>query len=200
MRSDRRDAERLRVSRRSCESVDGAARGRYGEQSRGTCELRHRASARWGQRRASRRPVAIAPSVLVRDLSPRALRKRTYGDQPAPARRYRRRPARRPSPPRRRRDFRVADCLRQSGRAADLEWRSSAPRVCRAACARRQSPEAYSTTGGGMIAARSALAISQIALSVILLAGALLLIRSFQRLQQIDLGMKPDHALTFAVI
>src|SRR5215475_7493853 len=55
------------------------------------------------------------------------------------------------------------------------------------------------TSSRRMIAARSALAISQIALSVILLAGALLLIRSFQRLQQIDLGMKPDHALTFAV-
>src|SRR5215813_3613422 len=56
------------------------------------------------------------------------------------------------------------------------------------------------TSSRRTIAARSALAISQIALSVILLAGALLLIRSFQRLQQIDLGMKPDHALTFAVI
>jgi predicted permease len=55
------------------------------------------------------------------------------------------------------------------------------------------------TSSRRTIAARSALAISQIALSVILLAGALLLIRSFQRLQQIDLGMKPDHALTFAV-
>src|SRR5262245_47732998 len=56
------------------------------------------------------------------------------------------------------------------------------------------------TSSRRTIAARSALAISQIALSVILLTGALLLIRSFQRLQQIDLGMKPDHALTFAVI
>src|SRR5262247_1638424 len=55
------------------------------------------------------------------------------------------------------------------------------------------------TSSRRTITARSALAISQIALSVILLAGALLLIRSFQRLQQIDLGMKPDHALTFAV-
>jgi len=47
------------------------------------------------------------------------------------------------------------------------------------------------------VAARSALVIGQLALSVILLVGALLLIRSFQRLQQVDLGIKPDHALTF---
>src|SRR5499426_712407 len=55
------------------------------------------------------------------------------------------------------------------------------------------------TSSRRTITARSALAISQLALSVILLVGALLLIRSFQRLQQVDLGIKPDHALTFAV-
>jgi putative ABC transport system permease protein len=49
------------------------------------------------------------------------------------------------------------------------------------------------------VAARSVLVVSQIALSVILLAGALLLIRSYQRLQQVDLGIKPDHVLTFSV-
>src|SRR5262245_37544528 len=55
------------------------------------------------------------------------------------------------------------------------------------------------TSSRRTVAARSALVISQLALSVILLVGALLLIRSFQRLQQVDLGIKPDHALTFAV-
>jgi putative ABC transport system permease protein len=55
------------------------------------------------------------------------------------------------------------------------------------------------TSSRRTIAARSALVIGQLALSVILLVGALLLIRSFQRLQQVDLGLEPDHALTFAV-
>src|SRR5262249_50545343 len=49
------------------------------------------------------------------------------------------------------------------------------------------------------VAARSVLVISQLALSVILLAGALLLIRSWQRLQQVDLGIQPDHVLAFNV-
>jgi putative ABC transport system permease protein len=55
------------------------------------------------------------------------------------------------------------------------------------------------TSSRRTIAARSALVISQLALSVILLVGALLLIRSFQRLQKVDLGIEPDHVLTFAV-
>lgn len=49
------------------------------------------------------------------------------------------------------------------------------------------------------VAARSLLAVSQLALSVILLAGAVLLIRSYQRLQQVDLGIEPDRVLTFSV-
>ena len=49
------------------------------------------------------------------------------------------------------------------------------------------------------VAARSVLVISQLALSVILLVGALLLIRSYQQLQQVDLGIGPDHVLTFSV-
>src|SRR5215468_1558527 len=55
------------------------------------------------------------------------------------------------------------------------------------------------TSSRRAIAARSALVISQLALSVILLVGALLMIRSYQRLQQVDLGIEPDHALTFSV-
>jgi predicted permease len=43
------------------------------------------------------------------------------------------------------------------------------------------------------------LVISQLALSVILLVGALLLIRSYQKLQQVDLGIEPNRVLTFSV-
>jgi putative ABC transport system permease protein len=49
------------------------------------------------------------------------------------------------------------------------------------------------------VAARSVLVVSQLALSVILLVGGLLLIRSYQRLQQVDLGIRTDHVLTFSV-
>jgi len=55
------------------------------------------------------------------------------------------------------------------------------------------------TSSRRAVAARSMLVISQLALSVILLAGALLLIRSYQRLQQVNLGIEPDHVLTFSV-
>src|SRR5262245_48336562 len=53
------------------------------------------------------------------------------------------------------------------------------------------------TSSRRSIAARSVLVITQLALSVILLVGAALLIRSYQRLQQVDLGIEPDHVLTF---
>jgi putative ABC transport system permease protein len=49
------------------------------------------------------------------------------------------------------------------------------------------------------IAARSSLVVGQLALSVVLLVGALLLIRSYQRLQQVNLGIQPDRLLTFGV-
>src|SRR5262245_20806178 len=55
------------------------------------------------------------------------------------------------------------------------------------------------TSSRRTVAARSMLVISQLALSVILLVGALLLIRSYQLLQQVDLGIEPDHVLTFSV-
>jgi putative ABC transport system permease protein len=55
------------------------------------------------------------------------------------------------------------------------------------------------TTSRRAVAVRSGLVISQLALSVILLVGALLLIRSYQRLQQLDLGIEPDGVLTFGV-
>jgi putative ABC transport system permease protein len=56
-----------------------------------------------------------------------------------------------------------------------------------------------STASRRTVIARSVLVISQLALSVILLAGALLLIRSYKQLQQVDLGIQPDHLLTFSV-
>jgi putative ABC transport system permease protein len=55
------------------------------------------------------------------------------------------------------------------------------------------------TSSRRAVATRSLLVISQLALSVIVLAGALLLIRSWQRLQQVDLGITPDRVLTFDV-
>ena len=56
-----------------------------------------------------------------------------------------------------------------------------------------------STSSRHTVAARSVLVISQLAFSVILLVGALLLIRSYQQLQQVNLGIEPDRLLTFSV-
>ena len=47
------------------------------------------------------------------------------------------------------------------------------------------------------VAARSVLVVGQLALSAILLVGALLLIRSYQRLLHVDLGIESDRVLTF---
>jgi putative ABC transport system permease protein len=47
------------------------------------------------------------------------------------------------------------------------------------------------------VVARSSLVVAQLALSVVLLTGALLLIRSYQHLQKVDLGLDPDNLLTF---
>jgi predicted permease len=46
---------------------------------------------------------------------------------------------------------------------------------------------------------RQVLVVSQIALAVVLLAGAGLLLRSFQRLSHVDLGIRADNVLTFSV-
>jgi putative ABC transport system permease protein len=44
------------------------------------------------------------------------------------------------------------------------------------------------------------LVVAQLAVSVMLLVGALLLIRAYERLQQVDLGLQPDRVLTFGIV
>ena len=46
---------------------------------------------------------------------------------------------------------------------------------------------------------RRALVISEIALAVVLVVGCSVMVRSFLRLQRIDLGFAPDHLLTFGI-
>lgn len=46
---------------------------------------------------------------------------------------------------------------------------------------------------------RGMLAVAQLALAVVLLAGAGLLLRSFQRVLEVDPGFKPDHVITAAL-
>ncbi len=50
------------------------------------------------------------------------------------------------------------------------------------------------------VLARAVLVVAQLAVSVILLVGALLLIRAYQRLQHVDLGVRADRVLTFGII
>jgi putative ABC transport system permease protein len=56
------------------------------------------------------------------------------------------------------------------------------------------------TSSRRAVVVRSALVISQLAASVILLVGALLLVRSYHQLQQVDLGLQPDRVLTFGLV
>ncbi len=54
-----------------------------------------------------------------------------------------------------------------------------------------------SATGPRRRGLSATLVISQITLSMVLVATALLLVRSFRQLQQVDLGFDPSHVLTF---
>jgi predicted permease len=56
------------------------------------------------------------------------------------------------------------------------------------------------TTGSrARLRARRALVISEIALAVVLVVGCSVMVRSFLRLQRVELGFTPDHLLTFGV-
>lgn len=55
------------------------------------------------------------------------------------------------------------------------------------------------TSSRAAVAMRSALVVGQLAVSVVLLAGALLLVRSYQQLQRVDLGIDPQRVLTFSL-
>ncbi len=55
------------------------------------------------------------------------------------------------------------------------------------------------TAGGASQRLRSALAVAELALSLALLAGSGLLIRSFLRLQEVDAGFRPDGVLTMRI-
>lgn len=47
--------------------------------------------------------------------------------------------------------------------------------------------------------ARNILVVAEIALSMVVLAGATLMVQSYRRLESIDLGFRPDHMLSFEV-
>ena len=55
------------------------------------------------------------------------------------------------------------------------------------------------TSSRAAVAMRSALVVGQLAVSVVLLTGALLLVRSYQQLQRVDLGIEPQRVLTFSL-
>jgi putative ABC transport system permease protein len=54
------------------------------------------------------------------------------------------------------------------------------------------------TSGGGHARLRSVLVISEIAVALVLLAASGLLLRSFEKMRQVDLGFRPDHTLAAA--
>ncbi len=51
------------------------------------------------------------------------------------------------------------------------------------------------TAGGGHARLRSALVVTEIAVALVLLAASGLLLRSFEKMRQVDLGFRPDHTL-----
>lgn len=72
--------------------------------------------------------------------------------------------------------------------------------------ASRQDLVAALKEGGGKIggdragrSARNAMVVAEIALSVVVLAGAALMVQSYRHLEGIDLGFRPDHLLSFSI-
>ena len=55
------------------------------------------------------------------------------------------------------------------------------------------------TSGGSEVYLRKGLVVAQMALSLLLLAGAGLFLRSMGNLRQIDLGFRPDHLMSFRI-
>ncbi len=51
------------------------------------------------------------------------------------------------------------------------------------------------TSGGGHARLRSALVVAEIAVALVLLTASGLLLRSFEKMRQVDLGFQPDHTL-----
>ena len=58
---------------------------------------------------------------------------------------------------------------------------------------------AHATGGPGQQRLRSALLVGEVALALVLLVAAGLLVRTFHRLQQVDVGFNPDRVLTLTV-
>jgi predicted permease len=54
------------------------------------------------------------------------------------------------------------------------------------------------TSGGGHARLRSALVVAEIAVALVLLAASGLLLRSFEKMREVDLGFQPDHTLVAA--
>jgi predicted permease len=63
----------------------------------------------------------------------------------------------------------------------------------------RDSGSRGATSGSGHAALRNWLVVSEIALALVLLAGAGLLMRTFLNLQHVEMGFQPEHVLTFHV-
>ena len=72
--------------------------------------------------------------------------------------------------------------------------------AARPALAPTLKDQASNLTGGaGQIRSRKALVVAQVALSLLLLVGAGLFMRSVQRLKSIDPGIRIDHLISFSV-